>query len=117
MTSYAVTTRAQTLKGVSFLRVREFATEGEALHLTREGGHSHRRIVHVADATGYAIQQALEAATARHPNIMLVPDMVPFVDELLLGLGTLLLANWKKRKEPGSAKAERDVIDGDARRR
>ena len=44
--------------------------------LTREGGHSHRRIVHVADATGYAIQQALETAAARHPNIQLVPDMV-----------------------------------------
>jgi L-aspartate oxidase len=53
-----------------------FATEGEALHLTREGGHSHRRIVHVADATGYAVQQALEAAAAKHPNITLVPDMV-----------------------------------------
>jgi len=53
-----------------------FATEGDALHLTREGGHSHRRIVHVADATGYAIQQALEAAAAKHPNISLVPDMV-----------------------------------------
>ena len=53
-----------------------FATEGDALHLTREGGHSHRRIVHVADATGYAIQQALETAAARHPNIRLVPDMV-----------------------------------------
>ncbi|HEX3422190.1 MAG TPA: L-aspartate oxidase [Sphingomicrobium sp.] len=53
-----------------------FATEGEALHLTREGGHSHRRIVHVADATGYAISQALEGAAAKHPNITLVPDMV-----------------------------------------
>lgn len=53
-----------------------FATEGEALHLTREGGHSHRRIVHVADATGYAVSQALEAAAAKHPNIRLVPDMV-----------------------------------------
>src|SRR6476619_7255948 len=52
------------------------AQEGNALHLTREGGHSHRRIVHVADATGYAIQQALESAAARHPNISLVPDMV-----------------------------------------
>ncbi len=53
-----------------------FASEDGALHLTREGGHSHRRIVHVADATGYAIQQALEAAAAKHPNITLVPDMV-----------------------------------------
>jgi L-aspartate oxidase len=53
-----------------------FATDGEALHLTREGGHSHRRIVHVADATGFAIQQALETAAAKHPNITLVPNMV-----------------------------------------
>jgi L-aspartate oxidase len=53
-----------------------FASENGALHLTREGGHSHRRIVHVADATGYAIQQALEGAAAKHPNITLVPDMV-----------------------------------------
>ena len=53
-----------------------FASENGALHLTREGGHSHRRIVHVADATGWAISQALESAAARHPNITLVPDMV-----------------------------------------
>ena len=53
-----------------------FASENGALHLTREGGHSHRRIVHVADATGYAVQQALEAAASKHPNIRLVPDMV-----------------------------------------
>ena len=53
-----------------------FATDGEALHLTREGGHSHRRIVHVADATGRAVQQALEAAAAKQPNITLLPDMV-----------------------------------------
>ncbi|MEJ7776596.1 MAG: L-aspartate oxidase [Sphingomicrobium sp.] len=53
-----------------------FATEGGTLHLTREGGHSHRRIVHVADATGYAVQQALEKAVADNPNITLLPDMV-----------------------------------------
>ena len=53
-----------------------FAQEGDALHLTREGGHSHRRIVHVADATGYAVQEALETAAEKHPNITLVPDMV-----------------------------------------
>ena len=49
---------------------------GERWHLTREGGHSHRRIVHVADATGSAVQKALEGAAAKHPNIELVPDMV-----------------------------------------
>ena len=49
---------------------------------------------------------------------LLVPDMVPLVDELLLGLGTLLLANWKKRKDPGARMGdEADVIDGRARRR
>ena len=51
-------------------------TDGEGWHLTREGGHSHRRIVHVDDATGWAVQQALEKAAAAHPNITLVPDMV-----------------------------------------
>ena len=45
-------------------------------HLTREGGHSHRRIVHVDDATGWAVQQALERAAFAHPNITLIPDMV-----------------------------------------
>jgi L-aspartate oxidase len=53
-----------------------FASDGDGLHLTREGGHSHRRIVHVADATGRAVQQALEAAVAKHSNITLIPDMV-----------------------------------------
>ncbi|HEX7929508.1 MAG TPA: L-aspartate oxidase [Sphingomicrobium sp.] len=53
-----------------------FATEGGGLHLTREGGHSFRRIVHVADATGAAVQQALETAALKHPNITLIPDMV-----------------------------------------
>jgi L-aspartate oxidase len=52
-----------------------FASENGALHLTREGGHSYRRIVHVADATGRAVQQALEAAASKHPNITLLPNM------------------------------------------
>ena len=53
-----------------------FNMEGNELHLTREGGHSHRRIVHVADATGWAVQEALQKAAEAHPNITLVPDMV-----------------------------------------
>ena len=46
---------------------------GERLHLTREGGHSQRRIVHVDDATGWAVQQALVRAAEAHPNITLAP--------------------------------------------
>jgi hypothetical protein len=38
---------------------------------------------------------------------LLIPDPIPLVDEVLLGLGTLLLANWKRRKEPPS------IIDAD----
>ncbi len=51
-----------------------FATDGPGLHLTREGGHSHRRIVHVADATGWAVQAALLKAAEENPNITLLPD-------------------------------------------
>jgi len=50
-----------------------FNTEGDHLHLTREGGHSHRRIVHVADATGWAVQEALINAARANPNITLLP--------------------------------------------
>ncbi|MFW5824371.1 MAG: FAD-dependent oxidoreductase, partial [Marinobacter sp.] len=41
-------------KGVQFTR-----DENEQLHLTREGGHSHRRIIHAADATGNAVSTTL----------------------------------------------------------
>jgi L-aspartate oxidase len=51
-----------------------FNTEGNRLHLTREGGHSHRRIVHVDDATGWAVQSALLRAAMDSPNITLLPD-------------------------------------------
>ena len=50
-----------------------FNRESNALHLTREGGHSHRRIVHVDDATGWAVQAALLKAAEENPNITLLP--------------------------------------------
>ena len=50
-----------------------FNIEDEQLHLTREGGHSHRRIVHVADATGWAVQSALLKAAEANPNITMLP--------------------------------------------
>src|SRR4051812_17284366 len=41
----------------------------DELHLTREGGHSHRRIAHAADATGSAVQKTLVGQVKNHPNI------------------------------------------------
>lgn len=31
---------------------------------------------------------------------LLIPDLVPFADELLLGLATMVLAAWKSRQQP-----------------
>lgn len=41
----------------------------EEFHLTQEGGHSHRRVIHAADATGREIVQCLSARLATHDNI------------------------------------------------
>jgi L-aspartate oxidase len=43
-------------------------------HLTKEGGHSHRRIIHAADATGKAVSTTLIERVKRHPNIELFPN-------------------------------------------
>ncbi|KXI28686.1 L-aspartate oxidase [Paraglaciecola hydrolytica] len=49
----------------------ESTTTEARFHLTREGGHSHRRILHSADATGAAVQLTLVEAVKHHPNIHL----------------------------------------------
>ncbi len=54
--------------GVPFSRETDPTGERE-LHLTREGGHTHRRVVHAADATGKAISDTLENHARRHKNI------------------------------------------------
>lgn len=47
----------------------EFTEEGGELHLGREGGHSHRRIVHARDLTGAEVERALLKACDKLPNI------------------------------------------------
>ncbi|MBC3879308.1 L-aspartate oxidase [Undibacterium sp. FT79W] len=55
-------------QGVPFTRDEEAEL---GFHLTREGGHSQRRIIHAADATGHAVQVTLEQKVRNHPNIAL----------------------------------------------
>lgn len=43
--------------------------EDGALHLHREGGHSHRRVIHANDLTGQAVAEALIAQVRQNPNI------------------------------------------------
>ncbi|HOW61121.1 MAG TPA: L-aspartate oxidase [Candidatus Contendobacter sp.] len=62
-------------RGVPF--TKESNTDGHVdYHLTREGGHSHRRVAHVADATGRAIQTTLEARAREHPHITLLDQYI-----------------------------------------
>lgn len=58
-------------QGVPF--TRDAAAE-LGFHLTREGGHSHRRIIHAADATGHAVVATLSERVRTHPNITLLED-------------------------------------------
>lgn len=51
-------------------------SQDSGYHLTREGGHSHRRVIHAADATGHAVQSQLAARLAQHPNITVLENHI-----------------------------------------
>lgn len=53
-----------------------FKSGKRELHLTREGGHTHRRVVHAADATGKAISDTLENHARHHDNISFYEDHI-----------------------------------------
>ncbi len=59
-------------QGVEFTR----EANNSGLHLTREGGHSQRRIVHVADATGQAVQKTLAQKVREHANITILENHI-----------------------------------------
>jgi L-aspartate oxidase len=71
-------------QGVPFTRSKT------GYHLTREGGHSARRVIHVADATGAAVQQTLSQKVHNHPNITLLERhiVVDLITGAKLGLKT-----------------------------
>jgi len=67
-------------RGVSFSRRANFSGAGHAgdgeFHLTREGGHSHRRVLHAADATGEEVEVTLEQMVRRHDAITLLENHI-----------------------------------------
>ncbi len=77
-------------QGVPFTRDEHAGSDdgGFEFHLTREGGHSHRRIIHAADATGAAIFKTLLAQARLRPNIELLEQRVAvdLITEKRLGL-------------------------------
>jgi len=60
-------------QGVSFTKD---GVTSETYHLTQEGGHSHRRIIHSADATGREVETTLLAKAKANPNIHLFPHHI-----------------------------------------
>jgi L-aspartate oxidase len=52
----------------------EFDREGEKFELGKEGGHSHRRILHARDTTGREVARGLLEAARREPNIVLLEN-------------------------------------------
>ncbi len=65
-----------------------FTKDESGYHLTREGGHSARRVIHVADATGSAVQDTLTRKVRANPNITILEDHIAI--DLITGdkLGT-----------------------------
>jgi len=66
-----------------------FTRDEAGYHLTREGGHSARRVIHVADATGLAVQETLTRKVRLNPNITVLERHIA-IDLLTgdkLGLG------------------------------
>jgi L-aspartate oxidase len=59
-------------QGVGFTREHD----DSGYHLTREGGHSYRRVIHAADATGHAVQTTLADKVRMHPNITLLENHI-----------------------------------------
>jgi len=57
--------------GVNFTRGEHWP-----LDLTKEGGHSHRRVIHSDDITGQEIERALVDAAVAHPNIEILENHI-----------------------------------------
>lgn len=62
--------------GVSFSRRGEHARDPEEFHLTQEGGHSRRRVVHAEDATGRRVESTLVSNVQNHKRISVYENCI-----------------------------------------
>ena len=73
------------------------------LHLTREGGHTHRRIVHANDSTGRVIHQALLTKARAHPRIHFLEHWIA-IDLIIEKSATDLISIKSKYKDNNCCK-------------
>ena len=85
-------------------RVREleamgvgFSRKGRGYDLGREGGHSHRRVVHASDFTGQAVEMTLLDRVRAHPNITLM--------EHQLAVDLIIDSRLRRRRKAGTRDA------------
>ncbi len=85
------------------------SASGVGFHLTREGGHSTRRIFHAADSTGHEIQQTLRQKVRTHRNITLLEQHMA-VDLIIQGGRCVGLYLQSVQNGPVTAVAARQVV-------
>ena len=96
-------------QGVGF--TTEMLPDGQQdFHLTKEGGHSHRRVIHAADATGFAISSALIEQVCQHPNVDIFESRVAIdliTSEKLGGTDNQVVGAYVLNKETGNIDTHR----------
>ncbi len=88
-------------RGVSFTREQNKKDSAD-YHLTKEGGHSHRRVIHAADATGREMELTLAQQAREHPNIEL------FERHIAIDLITGGKLGWRDNRCHGAYLLDRD---------
>mgnify|MGYP006278492473 CR=1 FL=1 len=74
--------------GVPFSKV-----DAQRYHLTQEGGHSHRRVIHAADHTGKSVTETLLDQVKQNPKIHLLPNHMT-IDLIVSDTGRACLGSY-----------------------
>ena len=96
-------TPAPALPGKDTVSLADHSAD-KRLHLTREGGHSHRRVVHAADATGRALETTLASLVMQHPLIT-VRERCMVIDLIVAKPGKRALGAYLYDRDTGEVDA------------